>query len=76
MRNAYKIVFGKLEGKRPLGIPRRRWKDNIKMYRETVRGYGIYSNGSGHGNEHCSIKGNEFLDQLVTINFSRMVMLF
>jgi hypothetical protein len=30
-RGAYKILVGKLEGKRPLGRPRRRWKDNIKM---------------------------------------------
>jgi hypothetical protein len=28
---AYKILIGKLEGKRPLGRPRRRWVDNIKM---------------------------------------------
>jgi hypothetical protein len=25
------ILVGKPEGKRPLGIPRRRWEDNIKM---------------------------------------------
>jgi hypothetical protein len=31
-RNAYRILVGKPEGKRPLGIPRRRWVDNIKMY--------------------------------------------
>jgi hypothetical protein len=30
-RNAYRIWVGKLEGKRPLGRPRRRWVDNIKM---------------------------------------------
>jgi hypothetical protein len=30
-RNAYKILVGKPEGKRPLGRPRRRWVDNIKM---------------------------------------------
>jgi hypothetical protein len=29
-RNAYRILVGKSEGKRPLGIPRRRWVDNIK----------------------------------------------
>jgi hypothetical protein len=29
--NAYRILVGKPEGKRPLGIPRRRWVDNIKM---------------------------------------------
>jgi hypothetical protein len=31
-RNAYRILVGKPEGKRPLGRPRRRWVDNIKMY--------------------------------------------
>jgi hypothetical protein len=29
--NAYRILMGKLEGKRPLGRPRRRWVNNIKM---------------------------------------------
>ena len=30
-RRAFKILTGKLAGKRPLGRHRRRWKDNIKM---------------------------------------------
>jgi hypothetical protein len=30
-RNMYRLVVGKPEGKRPLGRPRRRWIDNIKM---------------------------------------------
>jgi hypothetical protein len=30
-RNAYRLLVGKPEGKRPLGKPRRRWVDNIKM---------------------------------------------
>jgi hypothetical protein len=30
-RGAYRILVGKPEGKRPLGRPRRRWEDNIKM---------------------------------------------
>jgi hypothetical protein len=30
-RYAYMILVGKPEGKRPLGGPRRRWVDNIKM---------------------------------------------
>jgi hypothetical protein len=29
--NACRILVGKPEGKRPLGRPRRRWVDNIKM---------------------------------------------
>ncbi|KAJ4435918.1 hypothetical protein ANN_18540 [Periplaneta americana] len=30
-RNAYRVLVGRLKGKRPLGRPRRRWEDNIKM---------------------------------------------
>jgi hypothetical protein len=30
-RNAYRILVGKPEGKKPLGRPGRRWEDNIKM---------------------------------------------
>jgi hypothetical protein len=31
VRGAYNILFGRSEGRRPLGTPRRRWEDNIKM---------------------------------------------
>ena len=30
-RGVYSVLVGKPEGKRPLGRPRRRWEDNIKM---------------------------------------------
>jgi len=30
-RDACRVFFGRAEGKRPLGRPRRRWEDNIKM---------------------------------------------
>jgi hypothetical protein len=30
-RNAYRLLVGKPEGKRPLGRQRRRWVDNIRM---------------------------------------------
>jgi hypothetical protein len=30
-RGAYRVSVGKPEGKRPLGRPRRRWVDNIRM---------------------------------------------
>jgi len=37
MRNSYKILVGKPEGKRPFGRHRHRWEDNIRTYlRETV----------------------------------------
>jgi hypothetical protein len=30
-RRVYKVLVGKREGKRPLGRPRRRWEDGIRM---------------------------------------------
>jgi len=30
-RGVYRVLVGTPEGKRPLGRPRRRWEDNIKM---------------------------------------------
>jgi hypothetical protein len=39
-RNAYRILVGKPEGKRPLGRTRHRWVDNIKMDLKEVGGDG------------------------------------
>ena len=48
-RVVHKVLVGKPEGKRPLGRPRRRWEDNIKMDLEEVgRGlWGLDGGGSG-----------------------------
>jgi hypothetical protein len=40
MRNAYKILVGKTGEKRPLGRPRRRWEDNIRMDLREI-GWGV-----------------------------------
>jgi hypothetical protein len=37
-RGVHRVLVGKPEGKRPLGRPRRRWEDNIKMGVEEVGG--------------------------------------
>jgi hypothetical protein len=37
---AYRSLVGRREGRRPLGIPRRRWEDNIKMDLQDV-GWGM-----------------------------------
>ena len=42
-RGVHKVLVGNPEGKRPLGRPRRRWEDNIKMDLEEV----------GRGCEDC-----------------------
>jgi hypothetical protein len=48
-RKVYKVLVGKPEGKRPLGRPRRRWEDGIRMdLREIgLGGCGLDSTGSG-----------------------------
>jgi hypothetical protein len=47
-RNLHRVLVGKPEGKRPLGRPRRRWEDGIKMDLEEI-GWegGVDSPGSG-----------------------------
>jgi hypothetical protein len=60
-KNAYTILAGKTEGKRPLGRQRSRWEDNIGMDVRNIvteRVYWIYGSGWGpvvgpceHGNE-------------------------
>jgi len=37
-RRVHRVLVGKPEGKRPLGRPRRRWEDNIKMDLREVGG--------------------------------------
>jgi hypothetical protein len=41
-RGAYRFLAGKPDGRRPLGRPRRRWEDNIKMDIQVLRwGHGL-----------------------------------
>jgi len=35
-RGLYRVLLGKPEGRRPLGRPRQRWVDNIRMYLQEV----------------------------------------
>jgi hypothetical protein len=43
-RKVYKVLVGKSEGNRPLGRPRRRWEDGIRM---DLREIGLGGGGSG-----------------------------
>jgi hypothetical protein len=75
MRGAYNILVGQPEGRRPLGRPRRRWEDNIKMGLRAI-GFGdvdwigfiwlrigTVAGSCEHGNETSgSIKCGKFLD--------------
>ena len=44
-RGVYRVLVGKHEGERPLGRPRRRWEDNIKMDLQEV-GFGVLNGSS------------------------------
>ena len=37
-RGVHRVLVGKPAGKRPLGRPRRRWEDDIKMYLQEIGG--------------------------------------
>ena len=72
-REVYRVLVGKPEGKRPLGRPRRRWVDNIRMDLQDVGcGYMDWiglaqdrqvADACEYGNEPSgSVKCGEFLD--------------
>jgi len=44
-RSVFRVLVGKPEGTRPLGRPRRRWEDNIKMDIQEV-GCGVWTGSS------------------------------
>jgi hypothetical protein len=54
-RKVYRVLVRKPEGKRPLGKPRRRWEDGVRMALREIEklagggGCGLYSTGSGPG---------------------------
>jgi hypothetical protein len=61
-RGAYRILVGEPDGKRPLGKPRRRWKDNIKIDISAMGRHGL-AGACECGNEPPgSLKCGEFLD--------------
>ena len=56
-RSAFKILTGKPTGKRPLGRPRRRWEDNIRMDLEEI--------GTNAGNWVNSVQDRDLLGELL-----------
>ena len=49
-RGWYGVLVGKTEGRRPLGRPRCRWEDSVKMeLREVGWWHGLNQSGSGTG---------------------------
>jgi len=74
-RGVYRVLVGKPEGKRPLGRPRRRREDNIKIDLQEVRCGGM--DWMVAGTCECgtkpagSIKCGEFLDEVEPVSLSR-----
>ena len=65
-RGVYRVLMGKLVGKRPLGRPRRRWEDNIKMDLQEVgcgemNGSSWLSKGTGGGTCECRNEPSAFI---------------
>jgi hypothetical protein len=85
-RNAYRLLVGKPDGKRPLGRPRRRWVDNIKMDFREIEWDGMdwidlaqdrdQEGSYEHGNKLSgSIKCWEVLESCTIDGFSRRAQL-
>jgi len=70
-RGMYRVLVGKLEGKRPIGRPRRRWEDNIKVDLQEVDVV-VWTGSEVAGICECgnepsgSIKCGEFFEWLKT----------
>jgi hypothetical protein len=73
-KNAYTILVGNPEGKRPFGKPTRSGEDNIKVDLKEITlesadciyltEDGVQCRSCEHGNRPYSLNGEEFLDQL------------
>jgi hypothetical protein len=61
MRNAYTIFVGGPKGKRPLGRPRHRWKDNIRMDLRKVEWEGVDWMQLAHGGDQWQALTNTVL---------------
>ena len=64
-RNAFKILTGKPTRERPLGWPRRRWEDNIRMDLEEI--------GTNAGNWVDSAQDMDFWRALVNAELNLLV---
>jgi hypothetical protein len=61
-RNAYRLLVGKPEERRPLGRPRRRWMDNIRMDLVEVRWGDVDLIGLAHDRDRWRALVNSVLN--------------
>jgi hypothetical protein len=66
-RNAYRILVGKPEGKRPLERPRYRWVDDIKMYLREIGWCGMDSVDLAQDRDQCRALVNTVMNLRVPI---------
>jgi len=76
-RGVYRILVGKPEVKRPLGRPRRRWEDNIKMDLQVVGCGGMdwIELARDRDRWRALVNAGNFLTSLKPISFSRRTLL-
>jgi hypothetical protein len=85
-RGVYRVLVGRSEGKRPLGRPRRRWEDNIKLHLREIGIDGanwirlaqdrVQWRACEHGNEPSDSisKAGYCLTNRVAISFSKNIL--
>jgi hypothetical protein len=61
-RNTYRLLVGKPEGRRPLGRPRRRWLDNIRMDLVEIRWDDVDCIGLAQDRDRCRALVNSILN--------------
>jgi hypothetical protein len=65
-RNACRVLVGKPEGKRPLGRPRHRWEDNMKMYLREIGWRGMDWIDVAQDRDQCRALVNMVMNLRVT----------
>jgi hypothetical protein len=72
-RNAYRILVGKPEGKIPLGRPRRRWTDNIKMDLREIGWDGVDLVNLAQDRDHWSALVNTVMNLRIAYNSGKFL---
>jgi hypothetical protein len=72
-RNAYKILVGKRKGKRPLGRPKRRRVNNIKMDLREIGWGGINWIDLAQDRDQCRVHLNTRMNILVPLNVGKFL---
>jgi hypothetical protein len=71
-RKVYKVLVGKSEGKRPLGRPRRRWEDGIRMDLRDI-GLGVWIGFDWLGQDQWQAVVSVVMNLRVLVPWSQLV---